>query len=92
LITNVNKPNVKQVIGKVNVFKIGRTTALTRPKIIATKSKLTSASDDGNVDPSAKPSNPMPGTIQIAANSAIIVVTKRTNKRSMLPPSVVAAA
>ena len=36
LITNINKPNVKKVTGKVNNTKIGFTKKLSKPKTIAT--------------------------------------------------------
>lgn len=35
LIINKNNPNVRMVMGKVKIFKMGLTTALTNPKIIA---------------------------------------------------------
>jgi hypothetical protein len=68
LITNKNNPKLKIVKGKVKITKIGRTIALTNPKIMAAIAAVVQLS------------NLNPGTMWAVINSAI-AVTNQVNKK-----------
>jgi hypothetical protein len=66
-ITNINRPRVSTVIGRVSINKIGLTNRFNKPKVTAA------------INAGYRPSICMPGTYEATTNNIKVVSNKRVN-------------